>query len=501
MKQGRRDLRSARSIGLAALACSVFSNTAAWGQLPTPKPDRTPPPYIEVVGPRTSKVAVTSHKGIFEGHSISYKAIVAETFVPGVENKTAEAAMVSIAYVRTDDRRPVSRPVLFMFNGGPGASSTPLQSSMAPRVPDVPSGGYRDNPDSILDVADLVFVDPVGAGLSRALPGRPVEQYWSTKADAQSFRYFIQRWLKANGREKSPRYVIGESYGTARAGHIVELGADLALDGVVLISSVGYATGLDIPYMLSFPTFAAAAAFHGKADAKGMTPEENFRDNMAFARGPYLATLVQGDEAPNPQKDAVMAEASRRLGVDPAFFAAHNYRLENYDFMLNLLKAEGQRTGQLDSRAKGDLAALATRSPPYDDPSMSLGKAENTPARPAFNEGMNRYLRDELGYVTDDGYIGLNLKLLFAFRHDVEWSYRPTDSIAAAMKIQPKLRLMLAGGIYDITTPLYGALYNLAHSGIPRDKVTLVPFVGGHEVYAGRNRSTFNLAIHKFVLP
>ncbi|MDE1148714.1 MAG: hypothetical protein PW843_19240 [Azospirillaceae bacterium] len=466
----------------------------------------SPVPYVAVAAPRPAHVVSTRHKGRFDGQAIQYTATVGETFIPGDDNKDAEAAMVTIAYVRDGVRDPAHRPVAFIFNGGPGASSTPLQGGLAPRIPDksdIDSGRYIDNPDSVLDAVDLVFIDPIGTGFSRALSGKPVEQYWSTRGDAQSVRYFIQTWLREHHRETSPRYIVGESYGTARAGHIAEIGEDLNLDGIVLISSTGSPGGEDLDAATRFPTFATAAAFHGKGRDAGKDARQVFDDNVRFAEGPYLAALVKGDRLSAEERDAMAGEIADRLGLPKDFILAHNLRPENYDFMLNLLKAEGQRTGQLDARAKGDLETYAKRNPPYDDPSMSLGAkgTPNTPTSPASNEVEKAFLAHELGYESDEGYFGLNLKMLFNFKHDVDFNWRPMDAISKLMHTQAKLRLLLTGGLYDITTPFHTAEYNLSHADVPRDRTTVRGLESGHEVYGGKNIVVFNQILRDFVRP
>ncbi len=463
-----------------------------------------PAPYVEVTGPRAPQVAVTDHRLRVGGREIRYKATVAETFIPGPENKEAEASLVTIAYTRdglTSVER-AKRPVLFIFNGGPGASSTPLQGALSPVIRDGAGDGYKENPASPLDVADLVFFDPVGSGFSRALPGKSPEQFWSTRADAQSVRYLMQNWLKKNGRETSPRYLVGESYGTSRAGHISGMGEDLNLDGIVLVSTTGMPSGQDMPFVLSFPTFAAAAAYHGKGSYASQDPQKVFDEAVAFARGPYLSALMEGDELPAERRDAMAADMAARLGLPKAFILEKNLRLGNYDFMLNLLKDQGDRTGQLDARAKGALKDYAGNQPPYDDPSMGLGKSSpNTPQKPAANPAHTAFLTGQLGFRTGEGYIGLNLGMLFAFKHSVDFGYRPVDTISALMKKQPKLRLLMVGGIYDITTPFYAATYNLAHANVPRDRTSVIGFSAGHEVYSDDNLAVFNDAIRKFVTP
>jgi carboxypeptidase C (cathepsin A) len=445
--------------------------------------------------------AVTRHTGVFNGQTVRYTATVSQTAIPGADTKTA-ATMVNTAYVRDDVKDRAKRPVMFVFNGGPGASSSPLHmTALGPRRI-IGAGADRhlaDNPYSPLDAVDLVFIDPLETGYSRLAPGVDGQQFWSVAADAAAVKVFIQSWLKANGREASPHYLCGESYGTNRASQLVATGKDLNLDGVLLIALVGGVEGPDLPFVMTLPTFAAAAVYHGKVDAAGRSPERVFEEAATFARTDYALALLQGDRLPAVEKARIAQEVAKRTGLTADYVTAHNLRLDNYDFMLEIVKDRGLRTGQLDSRVTGKLEEFAGQHPPYDDPSMSLGRA--TKGGKSTPELMADYLKGELKYASSEPYVTLNLGI------NSKWSYKDEEAwsdaaglIGRSMKEQPKLRVFWGAGFYDITTPLFAGRYTLDHAGIPADRLTAIAFPAGHSIYDGdENLDRFNKAVRAFI--
>lgn len=446
--------------------------------------------------------AVTRHTGVFNGQTVRYTATVSRTGIPGADGKTA-ATMVNTAYVRDDVKDLAKRPVMFVFNGGPGASSSPLHmTALGPRRI-IKAGDDRqlaDNPYSPLDAVDLVFIDPLETGYSRLAPGVDGQQFWSVAADAAAVKVFIQSWLKANGREASPHYLCGESYGTNRAAQLVATGQDLNLDGVLLIALVSGVEGPDLPFVMTLPTFAAAAVYHGKVDAAGRTPEQVFDEAATFARTDYALALLQGDRLPAAEKARIAQEVAKRTGLTADYVAAHNLRLDNYDFMLEIVKDRGLRTGQLDSRVTGKLEEFAGQHPPYDDPSMSLGRVTGKGGK-STPQLMDEYLKGDLKFVTPENYVTLNLGI------NSKWTYKDEEAwtdaaglIGRGMKAQPKLRLFWGAGFYDITTPLFAGRYTLDHAGIPADRLTAIAFPAGHSIYDGDdNLDRFDKAVRKFV--
>ncbi len=434
--------------------------------------------------------AVTEHSGTFHGQNIKYTATVAETFVPGKDGKPA-ASMVTTTYLRTDVENAATRPVLFGFNGGPGASSTPLHlSALGPRRWKEVNGERTmgDNPFSPLADIDLVFIDPIGTGFSRPLPGVDGQPFWSVMGDADSVVFFIKDWLKVHGRESSPRFLCGESYGTARAAQIIGAHRDLKFDGVILVSMMGGMENPDLSLVMEVPTYAAVAAFHGKVTAAGRTPEDIFNEALKFARDEYLPALVQGTALPAEEKARLAGEMAKRIGLPASYLAAKDLRLSPSDFMLGLLADRGLRIGQIDARVTGKLEDFAGQTPPGDDPSMASSKAAPGSAmpKPAAKSATQTYFNEELKYPDSEKYNPLNFVINGKWIMDADRPLKdPVGLVGEVMREQPQLRLFWAAGFYDITTPLFAGKYTLEHSGAPADRLTIAAFPTGHMVYDG----------------
>jgi carboxypeptidase C (cathepsin A) len=477
-------------------------------------PPAVPNARAQAAPPRAPVVAITQHTGTFNGQTVKYSASVGETLIPGPDGRPA-AVMINTAYVREDVPDKTKRPVMFVFNGGPGASSSPLHmSAFGPRRRAAGGAGIIDNPYSPLDTVDLVFIDPIGTGFSRPLPGVDGQPFWSVSGDGASVKTFIQSWLKAHGRDASPRFLCGESYGTVRAGQIIYLGhqaKDLAFDGVLLFSLPGRPGTEELSHALTFPAFAVTAAYHGKADANGRTPATIFEEAARFARTDYIGALIEGDGLSATDKRRVAREMSAWIGLSSDFIESKNLRISKSDFMMNVLKDRGMRTGQLDGRASGAIETYANRQPPYDDPSMSRpttppgapsgsSAGATTPNVPPPN-ALQTYMTEELKFPAKDTYRGLNLEINAKWKYDVDGALEDTaQRIGVAMRNQSNLRLFWAAGYYDITTPLAGGRYTLEHAGMPRDRLTIAAFATGHSVFDGDdNLSRFTDAVRTFV--
>lgn len=477
---------------------------------------QTPAPAAPVTAaPRTPVVAVTHHTVTINGQVVHYTATVAEHFLP--DDKGAPAAsIITIAYTRDDVKDVGKRPVLFAFNGGPGASSSPLHmNALGPvrRVGEVPgeraSGHLADNPYSPLDAADLVFIDPVGTGFARAFPGADTKSFYSTTGDALAVKSVIAEWVAQNHREASPRYLVGESYGTVRAPTILEVGPPMAFDGVMLIALVGSAPGHEMPYVSSLPTMAAGAWFHDRIDRGGRSVEQVYREAVEFARTDYVSALIQGSSLPDAERRRVAEHMSKLIGLPVELILEKNLRISDNDYMFNLLKDKGLRTGLLDVRVTAPLEPGQQGA--IDDPALGVApkRAANAPAGPpptpesigaVPSPSVGAYITDVLKFPTTETYYGVN------FIVNAKWNHEDhADAIlklAKAMKADPKLRLFWAAGYYDLTTPAYEARYTLDQDGIPPDRLTAAYFAGPHGVYSGEdNLAAFDAAVCKFVTP
>lgn len=458
----------------------------------------TVPALAEARDAATPTKSFSDESGTFNGETIRYTATVAQTILPGPDGKPA-ASMVTTSYVRDGVMNRIRRPVIFVFNGGPGASSSPLHMhALGPKwiVETASDSVLADNPYSVLDSADLVFIDPVGTGLSRPLPGVDGQPFWTVTGDANSVAAFIRIWLKDNHREASPHFLCGESYGASRAAQIVHSATDIKFDGVLLVSMTGTPSDEDLAFMLMFPSFATTAAFHGKADTAGRTPQQIFDDAMTFARTDYISALIQGSKLAPEEKQRVARKMSAMIGLPADFIVARNLRITKSDFVLNLLKDKGLTIGQIDTRVTGAYAAFVGQKPPHDDPSMSSSSKGRS-----NSEIIQDYLTKELHFSTSETYRSLNLDINSKWKFDSEAAMKsPAGLVSRALKARPGMRVFWSGGLYDLATPIYAGIYTLDHSGIPAERLTIARFPTGHMVYEGdENLKRFTTAVRAFV--
>lgn len=457
---------------------------------------------------QTPAPALSAHTGVFNGQSVAYRAHVEAWRVTPGEGE-ARGQIITTSYVRTDP--PAGpRPVIFLFNGGPGASTTPLHfGAFGPkrRLGEGAEQRMVDNPDSPLDAADLVFIDPVGTGYSRPLVDGAGQAFWTPTGDALSVKAVIADWLKAHAREDSPRYVLGQSYGTTRAALIAHHGADLNLDGVMLFALVARPPGFEMPYVTTLPSFAASAWSHGRIPREGRTAQEVYDAAVEFARTDYVRALIAGASLSADEKQAVAQAMSGLIGLPTELILEKNLRLSRADFYLNLLKDQGLRTGQLDARATRPLDAPAQR-PPYDDPGLNYTPPRpaeeitgQLPASPAGLSAVESYFKEHLGFQTAETYEALNLEVNSAWT----WGQGEDEAnqrLAEAMAANPKLRVFWAAGLFDLTTPAYAGRYMLDQAGVPADRLTAALFASGHSVFVDPDGLTrLSAAVRTFVAP
>lgn len=488
------------ALALLAAAPAALAQTAA---APAPAP---------ATAARTPVVAVTRHAGRFNGQAVDYTATVAEHFLNDDRGQPS-ASVITIAYVRDGVADASKRPVIFAFNGGPGASSSPLHmNALGPirRVGEQPgmrdSGHLVDNPYSLLDAADLVFIDPVGAGFSRTFPGVDGKRWFNGEGDAEAVKSVIAQWLKQNHREASPRYLVGESYGTVRAALIIKDSKDLAFDGVALVALAANIPGHEMPYVASLPTMAAGAWYWNRIDRAGRSVEDVYRDAVQFARTDYVSALIQGSSLSEAERHRVAERMSSLIGLPADLIVQNDLRVSKPVWMFNLLKDKGLRTGLLDVRVTAALEPGQVGD--IDDPALGVvpKRVPGAPIKP-FNPAdvgpvpspmVGDYIVRELKFPTTETYYGVNFSVNAAWKYDRDAD--PFVGLGQAMKADPKLKLFWAAGYYDLTTPAYAARYTLDQDGIPPAQLTAAYFAGPHGVYAGDdNLAAFSSALRKFV--
>jgi carboxypeptidase C (cathepsin A) len=459
------------------------------------------------------RIAETHHVGRFGGEKVAYTATVAETLLKDAKGAPS-ASVITIAYTRDDVKDQRRRPVMFLFNGGPGASSSPLHGALGP-MRRASAGGLSGqtastwvaNPLSPLDAFDLVFIDPAGTGFSRVLPGADPKRFYAVKGDALEVAEVIKTWLAAHHREASPRYLTGESYGTVRAAAIAREAPDLKFDGVLLVAVAAPPPGREMPYVTRLPTMAVGAWYHHKIDRAGRSPHNVYWQAVEFARTDYVSALIKGSSLEPAERRRVAERMSALIGLPADFIEAKDLRISANDYMFTLLKDRGLRTGMLDVRVTAPLEPGQLGD--IDDPALGVvpprgaGKAPADPPSPASvgpvqSPAMASYLRDELKFPVDEPYYAIN------FTANSEWDLKDDDagfgSIAEAMKANPDMRLFWAAGYFDLATPAYAGRYAFDQDGIPADRLTTAYFEGPHAVYDGdQNLRAFTAAVRAFV--
>ena len=431
---------------------------------------------------------VTQHSIEIGGQRIEYTAEAG--WLPIRDDGKIVAKMFYIAYTRNGISDMSERPLLFSFNGGPGTASVWMHmgytgprhvvyddEGMALRPP----GGLEDNPHSILDIADIVYIDPVPTGFSRMLEGENLHMFHGTLSDIRSVAEFIRLYILRKDRWASPKFVIGESYGTTRAsglaGHLVSAHR-IFLNGVILVSMTGLDVqqGTDVSFATGLPQVAATAWYHGQleSDLQAKPIREYLDEVEVFAMDEYLRFLMKGDRFEDVERDQIAARVARYTGLTPEYVVSTNLRINTRRFWKELLRDQRLTVGRLDSRYLGIDLDAAGEGPEYD-PAMSDW---NGP----FSDAVNRYLRQELNYNPDIEY-------------NVWGNVRPWnrddgantgDMLRRAMRDNPYLKVLIQGGYYDAATDYFSAIYTISHlqpGGEFRDRFRFSWYESGHMMY------------------
>ncbi|MEV0619639.1 peptidase S10 [Nonomuraea sp. NPDC050404] len=424
------------------------------------------------------------------------------------EGLRPKAEMFVTAYT-LDGAEPLSRPVTYAFNGGPGSSSVWLHLGvLGPRrvvmgdagalLP--PPYGLADNEESLLKESDLVFIDPVSTGYSRAAEGQKAEPYHGFKGDLESVGEVIRLWTTRNGRWMSPKFLAGESYGTLRAAGLadhLQSRYGMFLNGVMLISSVldfqtiRFTKGNDLPYSLFLPTYTAIAHYHGLHGDRPLA--DVLREAEQYAEREYPWVLARGSRLTAEERSAAVARIAALTGLSEEYVDRVNLRIEHHRFFTEVLRPRRRTVGRLDGRFTGsDPDAGAERF--QADPSMNAIMGP-------YSAALNHYLRTELNYNNDLPYEVLTSRVQ-------PWSYKEfegahvtvVDKLASAMRTNPHLRVHVACGYHDGATPYYAAEHTLSHLPVPAELAAGIEFKyyeAGHMMYVhepSRLRQSADLA-------
>lgn len=441
------------------------------------------------------KPVVTHHSINLHGRQLPYTATTGRV---GIKNSAGvtDAEMFYVAY--TLDGATEKRPLTFVFNGGPGSATIWLHmGAFGPRkVKALHDGGMPqppfeivDNEQTWLDQTDLVFIDAIGTGYSRALSAEAGKKYWSLLGDLDAFGEFIRLYLQANSRWKSPLYLAGESYGTTRAaglsGWLIDHG--IALNGIVLISTIlqfqttGFAVGNDLPYISFLPTYAMTAAYHHKlAPELSSNPEALLKEVKDWATNQYAVILQKGDSLTPEERQSAIDHLARYTGLSKTYIDQSNLRIDLAHFDSELLRSEGKTVGRLDGRFTGTNASVTQQSTDYD-PSEAV-------IRPPYTAVFGDYVKQELGYDTDLVYWVLGGGIgPWEFPNNGRGGFPDVSQmLLRAFAKNPYMKVFVAEGYYDAATPLGGVEYTLDHMNLTpamHKNISRDTFAAGHMVY------------------
>ena len=440
----------------------------------------------------------TQHEIIVGGRKLAYTARSGALALKD-EFDEAEAEIFFTAYDL--DLQPgecrADRPLAFVFNGGPGSSSVWLHmGALGPKRVCMQKQGwmppppyrYEDNQHTWLDGADLVFIDPVGTGFSRAAKEELDKKFWSFQGDLESVGEFIRLYLTRYERWTSPLFLAGESYGTTRAaglaGYLVDRG--IAFSGIILISTVldlsaiRFMDANDLPYQLFVPTYAATAWFHSKLDESLQKKPlaELIAEVEAWSEGELTLALMKGDRLSGDERLSVAETLARYTGLDREYVLGSNLRIEIHRFCKELLRGSRRSVGRLDSRFKG-IEAVSVNERPEFDPSMLA-------ITPPYTAAFNQYVRSELGVKTDLVYETLSVRVNEKWEWENGTLPATGEALRGAIAKNPFMKVLFGQGTYDLATPQFATQYMIAHMNIDpefRANVRLKSYEAGHMFY------------------
>lgn len=446
-------------------------------------------------GKEEPKPVITKHTAVIDGKEIAFTATAG--MLPQLDDQLKVKANVFYVAYTKDGAAAESRPILFSFNGGPGSSSVwlhmgtlgPTRVAMGVEGEMLPAPGKLEaNPHSWLDLADLVFIDPVTTGFSRAAEGESDKQFHGLDEDIRSVANFIRLYITRHNRWMSPKFVIGESYGGTRAAGLAGALQDsmgISLNGVILVSpAVDFATlrfddNNDLPYVLFLPTYAATAWYHGRlsAELQALPLTEVVERAEQFATTEYLMGLVRGARLVGEPRRTLAEKIASFTGLSVEYVLAADLRPVISNFTKELLRDRGLTVGRFDSRYTG-LDRVGVSATPDYDPSYAVIQG-------AYTAGFNAYVRGVLQYESDLPYEILTGRVQ-------PWTFpqgryaTTSESLRSAMTKNPGLRVLFTGGYYDLATPYFATQYTADHLGLHeslRGHVSTAWYEGGHMYY------------------
>lgn len=448
--------------------------------------------------------SVTQHSITINGKQVNYTATAGALILKNEKNE-AIAFFGYTAYTRDSETDLRKRPVTFAYNGGPGSSSYWLNMGiLGPRrvvvndPENTPPPPYRseDNINSIIDISDLVMIDPVGTGISHAVGKAKNKDFWGVDQDIKSVSQFIYQYTTENNRWNSPKFLLGESYGGIRCGGVVNYlhGKGLAMNGVILVSvlmdyrTVIFQAGDDLPYIGYMPTYAATAWYHNKIPNKPASLETFVKNVREFAMGEYAHALMKGSALTSTEKETMAGKISSFTGLSKEYVLQANLRFTPAQFRQELLRDEHKLAGRLDSRYKGVSQNLLAENAGYDPQSTSISPAYTA----VFLDYYYNTLKVDRNYYYNTSAGGTE-------GFDWDWKHAKSSNsrsmpspphtgidLAETMSRNPDMKVLVMHGYYDLATPFLGIEYTLDHLGLEpaiKNNVSYKYYPAGHMMY------------------
>jgi carboxypeptidase C (cathepsin A) len=447
------------------------------------------------------KPVVTHHSIVVDGKTINYTATAGYMPMRDKDEKLI-AKIFYVAYTADNQDEKNKRPITFAFNGGPGSASiwlhmgafSPVRVKFADDKGDAPGAPYEygDNPNTWLGFTDLVFIDPVSTGYSRAYKGVDVNQFHGYNEDISSVGDFIRLYVTKNERWTSPKFIAGESYGTTRAAGLsgyLQDNYNMYISGITLISSVlnfqliDFKNGNDMPYIYFFPTYANTAQYYNKLapELQALPVAELTKRTEAFAKGTYTTFLSQGDAAGPALTNLVIDSMNYYTGIPKEYIKQSNERITDFRFFKEILRDQGKIVGRYDSRFTNEDIDDVGEYPTMDPSDVNLNGV--------FVAAFNEYVRKDLNYKNDLNYEAVTSVWPWDFKNSENAYLDVSETLRSAMTENPHLKVNMVCGYYDLATPLYNAEYVINHMGLRpdvRNNIILNYYKAGHMVYVSK---------------
>jgi len=472
------------------------------------RPQEAKAPAPAEIVPAKEEYSVTEHVLRLAGQVIPYRATAGTTLLRD-EKGEPTGLLYAVAYTRSDVKDLSTRPIAFFYNGGPGSASLWLHmGAFGPRRVSTTDGAFTppapyrlvDNTESLLDKTDLVFIDAMGTGFSHAVGKAQNKDFYGIDEYAQAFAQFIMTTITRNNRWNSPKFLVGESYGTFRSavlGNTLQSRDNLHLNGIVLISSVldmaslTFGPGDDRPYIYYLPSYAAVAWYHKALKNRPSDLDAFIEEARRYAQGEYASALFKGAKLTPQEKEAVAGKLSSFTGLSEDYLLKADLRVSLGQFNVELQRSRGLTSGRIDARFTGYTRDLLSETAQGDPEGPAVGGA--------FTAMLNAYTREELKFGGDKPY-----RTNSGGAMDWNWKRQPVTrpgvltggffpgapnvqlDLAQAMITNPRLLVTVENGIYDMATPFFATEFTMSHLGLPVDlqkQLSLNYYAAGHMMY------------------